>query len=126
MNQKENRHLNNSMSGISISATAADPFDALIEAGEESADFVATVEARPDEPTGVLAEQPTTTERGRGGGLAIRRRGPRAVFRLGVRREPNGNPLIEASAEAASTLGALFEGMAAMLGAAAINPDSSG
>ncbi len=46
--------------------------------------------------------------------------------RLSVRREPNGNPLIEASAEAASTLGALFEGMAAMLGAAAINPDSSG
>ncbi len=34
---------------------------------------------------------------------------------LQVRREPSGKVVIEAPAEAASTLGALFEGMAALL-----------
>ena len=34
---------------------------------------------------------------------------------LRVRREVSGNVVIEAPAEAASTLGALFEGMAALL-----------
>ena len=38
---------------------------------------------------------------------------------LQVRREPSGNIVIEAPPEAASTLSALFEGMAALLQAAA-------
>ncbi len=104
----------------------ADPFDALIEAGDESADFVTTVDARPDEPTGALVEPPpTTAERGRGGDLPSEVEVRELFSRLSVRRGPNGNLLIEAPAEAASTLGALFEGMAAMLRAAANDSDSS-
>ena len=40
---------------------------------------------------------------------------------LQVRRAPSGNVVIEAPAEAASTLGALFEGMAALLQSVAGN-----
>jgi hypothetical protein len=40
---------------------------------------------------------------------------------LQVRRAPSGNVLIEAPPEAASTLGALFEGMAALLQSVAGN-----
>ena len=43
------------------------------------------------------------------------RRRPRSLRQLQVRREPSGKVIIEAPAEAAGELGALFEGMAALL-----------
>ncbi len=43
---------------------------------------------------------------------------------LKIHREADGRVVMEAPAEAASTLGALFEGMAAMLHAAALADDN--
>jgi superfamily II DNA or RNA helicase len=101
----------------------ADPFDQLIEAADESRDQAAPpsvngdatpaavpIESRPspslEEPGGVTraaAAMPSSGE-------------VREFFsQLRVRREVSGNIVIEAPAEAASTLGALFEGMAALL-----------
>ena len=106
----------------------ADPFDQLIEAADESRDQAAPPLANGDaasvpgsfeqprpspsleEPSGVTmaaAAMPSSGE-------------VREFFsQLRVRREVGGNVVIEAPAEAASTLGALFEGMAALLQAAA-------
>ena len=89
-----------------------DPFEPLIEAGDESDDAApaplpssisngtAATEV-PPEP--VRAETPTAGD--------VRR----LFNRLQIRRETDGRVIIEAPAEAASELGALFEGMAALM-----------
>lgn len=112
-------------SDLEIDDEVTDPFDELVEAGDESADLVATVDDGADEPAGAVAETSPTVTVERGGRPATPSDGEvRDLFsKLRVRREENGNLLIEAPPEAASTLGALFEGMAAMLKAAAKTPD---
>ena len=110
----------------------ADPFEEVIEAGDESQDILeAAVEARP-EPDPVLpivpgqAETPppdltaeiALTER-RQAALPAAGEVRHLFSQLQVRRGQSGNIVIEAPAEAASTLSALFEGMAALLQAAA-------
>jgi superfamily II DNA or RNA helicase len=101
----------------------ADPFEEMIEAADESRDqavssptngdtLAAPVPFEPglagslEEPVGAtaaVAAMPSSVE-------------VREFFsQLQVRREVSGKVVIEAPAEAASTLGALFEGMAALL-----------
>ena len=106
----------------------ADPFEELIEAGDESQDQVAaaaaagTAEAGPVAPSRGSPDPrpppPIGRARSRAAGRAALPAGGdvRQLFsQLQVRREADGRVVIEAPAEAASTLGALFEGMAALL-----------
>ncbi len=128
----------------------ADPFEEVIEAGDESQDRVEPEAERPAEPVlapmvlpapapaiaatpqGATIPQGATTPQGAtaqppaepdatGRALAaLPGTGEvRQLFsQLQVRRESNGRVVIEAPAEAASSLSALFEGMAALLQAA--------
>ncbi len=82
----------------------ADPFDELVEAADESRDPAAEV------------DRPATAEPPSDGAV-------RQLFaQLSVHRAPDGHLVIEAPAEAADTLGSLFEGMAALLRASARPP----
>ncbi|MGE3819418.1 MAG: hypothetical protein AB7I30_08285, partial [Isosphaeraceae bacterium] len=92
---------------------ADDPFDSVIEAGDESQD-------RAEPPADV---PPGPTFAPSGGAATPSLPEIRHLFtQLRVRRSESGGVTIEAPPEAASTLGALFEGMAALLQAAA-DPD---
>jgi len=109
-----------------------DPFDELIEAADESQDRlpapavgpeVAAIGA-PTAPLQLNAPSEFEEESGRMVSPAVAALPPvgevRKLFgQLQVRRSERGNVVIEAPAEAASTLGALFEGMAALLQAVA-------
>jgi superfamily II DNA or RNA helicase len=109
---------------VGIDDEAADPFEELIEAGDESQDLVgqaaATLaESAQAEPAAEpAAAQSSLAEPGP---VALPGMGEvRQLFsQLQVRREGSGKVVIEAPPEAASTLSALFEGMAALLQAAA-------
>jgi superfamily II DNA/RNA helicase len=101
----------------------ADPFDELIEAADESRDPAVSAAANGDAATASepfesrpapLLEEPTNRTIA---ATAMPSSGEVREFfsQLRVRREISGNIVIEAPAEAASTLGALFEGMAALL-----------
>ncbi len=105
----------------------ADPFDELIEAADESQDqptastngeVSAGAPVVPFEPAAPSPLSATTSSV-----AALPSAGEVREFfsQLQVRRAPIGNVLIEAPPEAASTLGALFEGMAALLQAVAGN-----
>ena len=105
----------------------ADPFDELIEAADESRDQAGPPSANGDaaaapvpfEPRPLSSrEEPSGVTRA---AAAMSSSGEVREFfsQLRVRREVSGNIVIEAPAEAASTLGALFEGMAALLQAVA-------
>ncbi|MDG3006871.1 SNF2-related protein [Paludisphaera mucosa] len=95
-------------SDLEVADDAPDPFDELVEPGDDA------LAGDGPEPTAEAVVEP-------------RRAAPpldegevrRLFSQLRIRRGDAGGVVIEAPAEAASTLGALFEGMAAMLRAAA-------
>jgi superfamily II DNA or RNA helicase len=105
-----------------------DPFDELIEAADEAQDTVATVDGDA-ERTGAAAQaaprpgpQSTATPGSvapdfpvPAGALPSHEEVRQLFSQLQVRRGESGKVVIEAPPEAASTLGALFEGMAALL-----------
>ena len=89
-----------------------DPFEPLIDAADESDDVASAPlpvleRAAAAEPT---ASEPPAPRPGADVG-DVRR----LFSQLQIRREADGRVIIEAPAEAASALGALFEGMAALL-----------
>jgi superfamily II DNA or RNA helicase len=109
-------------SDADLDDSVTDPFDELIEGADELHDRTATNgEAAPFEsaPTTVPAYADTTDS----AAAAMPSAGEVRQFfsQLKVSRAPSGNVLIEAPEESASTLGALFEGMAALLHAVAGN-----
>ncbi len=122
------------LSDVSLDDEAAgpDPFDELIEAADESQDGLTAPAVGPEAPAigapSVPFEPPAPSafqeERDEEVPPAIAALPPvgevkRLFGQLQVRRSDRGNVVIEAPAEAASTLGALFEGMAALLQAVA-------
>ncbi len=104
---------------------AVDPFAELIDAADESRDQAApAVNGEPATPAVPLAPAPASYREETCVSSAVAALPSAGEVRdffsqLQVRREPGGNVVIEAPPEAASTLGALFEGMAALLQAAA-------
>jgi len=114
------------LADVGLDDEVADPFEDVIEAGDESQDQVEPGAEAAAEPAPVLAFAPVPpepvppaaetalTERKQ---AAMPAAGEvRHLFsQLQVRRGQSGNVVIEAPAEAASTLSALFEGMAALL-----------
>ena len=116
---------------VGLDDEVADPFEELIEAGDESHDpvepeCVETAEAAvlATESTAEPATIPLPSDEPSTAVAAVAALPPmgdvRQLFsQLHVRRESSGKIVIEAPAEAASTLSALFEGMAALLQAAA-------
>ncbi|MFO0889924.1 MAG: hypothetical protein U0790_12390 [Isosphaeraceae bacterium] len=105
----------------------ADPYEELIEAGDESQDAVAQAAEAVAEPAAIPVARPTDFaptssdfEERRAALPAIGE--VRELFaQLQVHRGEGGKIVIEAPPEAASTLGALFQGMAALLQEAARN-----
>ena len=90
---------------------AADPFEPILEAADESEDEptapIPSPEPDPEpEPIGASPPRPAAPSVGE-----VRR----LFSQLEVRRQDDGKVVIEAPEEAASALGALFEGMAALL-----------
>lgn len=130
---------------LDVSDDVADPIDEMIEAADESQDIPApepaaaptvsraaavAVEAAPTAPPSSQPEVDTSAARepapteilpstgAPANGSAHGGGSPRVrdlFSQLQVRREPSGKVVIEAPAEAAGELGALFEGMAALL-----------
>jgi hypothetical protein len=118
------------LADVGLDDEVADPFEELIEAGDEAQDQVEPAAEAPVEPASVLAtapDQPETAPPAAETVLTERKQAAmpaagevRHLFsQLQVRRGQSGNIVIEAPPEAASTLSALFEGMAALLQAAA-------
>ena len=116
------------LADVGLDDEVDDPFEEMIEAGDESRDIAepaaeAAAEAVPATiPFAAAETQPAATEtapatqsRAALPGLGEVRQ---LFSQLQVRRNEGGSITIEAPAEAASTLGALFEGMAALLQAA--------
>jgi superfamily II DNA or RNA helicase len=119
--------------GLDDEVAGTDPFEELIEAGDESQDRLAAMpQGEPDHP--VVAPAPhaePSTDRPSAFeepeleiAPAVAALPPAAEVKklfgqLRVRRSDAGSVVIEAPAEAATTLGALFEGMAALLQAVA-------
>jgi superfamily II DNA or RNA helicase len=110
----------------SIDEPADDPFEELIDAADESRDqavaaaSTGNVETAPPAAVPFQPGAPGAFETGIATTTAVAALptagGVRDFFsQLQVRREPSGQVVIEAPPEAASTLGALFEGMAALL-----------
>jgi superfamily II DNA or RNA helicase len=109
----------------SLDDEIVDPFDELIDAADESRDPTVAgngeIAAAAVPPLAVPLEPASTPFREeqatRPAVAALPSVGEvRELFsQLQIRREAGGNVVIEAPAEAASTLGALFEGMAALL-----------
>ncbi len=102
----------------------ADPFEEMIEAGDESRDQAVSPPASEDAATAAApVDSKPSPSLGEPDAGALRKVAAmpssgevREFFsQLRVRREVSGNVVIEAPPEAASTLGALFEGMAALL-----------
>jgi len=115
------------LSDTRLDDEVADPFDELIEAADESRDQAVVPTASGDASAPILAVEPRTApsfDEHRGATRTVAAMPDsvdvRSFFaQLQVRRESSGNIVIEAPDEAASTLGALFEGMAALLQAVA-------
>ncbi len=122
------------LSDVSLDDEAAgpDPFDELIEAADESQDRLAAAAIGPEAPAigipstppEVIAPAAFREERDEQFSPAVAALPPvgevkRLFGQLQVRRSDRGSVVIEAPVEAASTLGALFEGMAALLQAVA-------
>ena len=117
------------LADVGLDDEVADPFEELIEAGDESQDQVEPGAEAPAEPAPVLAIAPAPPEPAPPAAETVLAEQKRAALpavgevrqlfsQLQVRRGHSGNVVIEAPAEAASTLSALFEGMAALLQAA--------
>jgi hypothetical protein len=100
-----------------------DPFEEMIEAADESRDRAAAPATNGDAAAASVPFEPRPAPALEGATAAASAVAAmpssgevREFFaQLQVRRESSGNIVIEAPAEAASTLGALFEGMAALL-----------
>jgi superfamily II DNA or RNA helicase len=117
------------LADASLDDDVADPFDAMIEAADESDDRLAVTAEPTAEPFAALpAPQDNADEAGPADLLPPepkqaalpRMEDVRGLFaQLQVRRQADGHVIIEAPPEAASTLSALFEGMAALLQQAA-------
>ncbi len=103
----------------------ADPFEEVIEAADESRDRMAAlsevetpeVVPTPHEP---LEAEPVPVDLTPGDDVR------RLFSRLKISREADGRVILEAPPEAASALGALFEGMAALLQSASRPKDGDG
>jgi len=117
------------LADVGLDDEVADPFEELIEAGDEAQDLVepSTDSFAESTPVPAIAPAESAAERSltepspdESEPVALPSMGEvRQLFsQLQVRREQNGRVVIEAPAEAASTLSALFEGMAALLQAA--------
>jgi hypothetical protein len=107
---------------IDIDDTVADPLEPVLDAADESRDLVPvpaeapvpspapTERASPTSATESAAPSPATSA------ATSSPADIRALFsRLQIQRQPDGRVLIEADAEAATVLSALFEGMATLL-----------
>jgi SNF2 family DNA or RNA helicase len=104
-----------------IDEVGPDPFEEVIDSADESTDRAAAMEARavvePIDDEGSVGVVPAVAESNAGGEVR------RLFSQLQIRRESDGRVILEAPAEAASALGALFEGMAALLTqASAVEP----
>jgi hypothetical protein len=101
----------------------ADPIEEIIEAANEPAPRVAalagagTSEPVEAEPTSDQPEPPASD-----GGTEVHR----LFSKLTIRKEADGRVILEAPPEAASALGALFEGMAALMRSAASGSNGGG
>jgi superfamily II DNA or RNA helicase len=112
-----------------IDDETADPLDELIDAADESQDRASATNgdfavAVPAPSFGPVDTAPIANEGSLASAVAaLPAAGEVREFfsQLQVRRAPSGNVVIEAPPEAASTLGALFEGMAALLQSVAGN-----
>ncbi len=114
------------LADVGLDDEVADPFEDVIEAGDESQDQVEPGAEAAAEPAPVLAFAPVPpepvppaaetalTER-KQAAMPAAGEVRRLFSQLQVRRGQSGNVVIEAPAEAASTRSALFEGMAALL-----------
>jgi superfamily II DNA or RNA helicase len=111
------------VSDTELDDSVADPLDELIDTGDESHDQVLVPSANGD-----LGPAAMAVELGATNGVAAETVGTPAVAampksgevreffaQLKISRQTTGGVIIEAPAEAAATLGALFEGMAALL-----------
>ena len=106
-----------------------DPFEEVVDAGDESRDRIAALsENGQAEPAPVPAEpEPGPIEASPDPIPATTGGDVRRLFsQLQIRREADGRVVLEAPPEAASALGALFEGMAALLQSASRNPNGDG
>jgi hypothetical protein len=108
---------------IALDDEVADPFDELVEAADESHDVVAAASASGNGEAKAALVKDAAPRRERAAADRERTLPAPAEVRqlfsqLEIRRAPSGKVVIEASDDAASTLGALFEGMAALLQAA--------
>jgi hypothetical protein len=105
-----------------------DPFEELIEAGDESQDRIAALADDPPppivhepppepepEPESKPESEPEPETRPEPSAPASGDDVRRLFSKLQIRRESDGRVILEAPPEAASALGALFEGMAALL-----------
>ncbi|HEV3122388.1 MAG TPA: DEAD/DEAH box helicase [Isosphaeraceae bacterium] len=113
---------------LGLDDEVADPFDALVEAADESRDLVtaagangngAAHEAEPQERAEKRAGARAKAESAMPAAGEVRR----LFSQLEIRRAPSGKVVIEASDDAASALSALFEGMAALLQSAGQTQD---
>ncbi len=114
------------LADVGLDDEVADPFEEVIEAGDESQDQVEPGPGAPAEPVPVLSTAPVPPEPALPAAATVPAERKQAALpsvgevrdlfsQLQVRRGNSGNIVIEAPPEAASTLSALFEGMAALL-----------
>ena len=97
----------------SVEGEGVDPFEPLIEAGDEAQDAPRPAEVAPEPvsvPSSSARESPASSTQA-GDMVDVRQ----LFSKLKIRKEAGGKVLIEAPEEVASTLSALFEGMAALL-----------
>jgi hypothetical protein len=107
------------LADVGIDDDVADPYEELIEAGDESQDVLRPEPEIEPEPVVMSVPYPPPAESERRRAALPAAGEVRELFsQLRVLKGEGGKVLIEAPPEAASTLGALFEGMAALLQAA--------
>ena len=101
----------------SLDDEVSDPFAELIEAGDESRDQTIAPSVNGDSAAVPFQPVESATPEHHRAVAALPASGEVREFfsKLAVRREPSGKVVIEAPAEAASNLAALFEGMATLL-----------
>ncbi len=99
---------------ISLDDEIIDPYEQIIEAADES-DDPAPIVPEPAMAASIVGEMRTDHEPSPAVNLPDVGEVRRLFSRLEIRRGANGNVVIEAPPDAASALGALFEGFAALL-----------
>ena len=111
----------------SIDDEVVDPFEEVIEAADEAGDRIAALSETSPTGNGHVPNRPESEvtrpeDPGASAGNDVRR----LFSQLQIRREADGRVILEAPPEAASALGALFEGMAALLQSASTAQDGDG